>query len=228
MTTHYTHHHSVVSNPDTLHQTMTNCPKLESNDPLRSHYDFYLSEDEVTYLNELFKTDPVEPTESTASNAGNEGAEETKMHHKQQMDIKEARKTKSGTRKQQRAVRTSRFTKSSALELEEIQKYFDVPINVAAKEMNIGLTVLKKRCRELNIMRWPHRKIKSLKSLISNVKELGLDKEIQMLEEHRMIVEKMPEVELTEKTKKLRQACFKANYKKRRQSQSSARLSLVK
>ncbi|XP_011084743.1 protein RKD4 [Sesamum indicum] len=106
--------------------------------------------------------------------------------------------------------------KSSGLKLEEIQKYFDVPITVAARELNVGLTVLKKRCRELNITRWPHRKIKSLKSLIHNVKELGLTNEIEMLEEHKRMVEKIPEMELTERTKKLRQACFKANYKKRR------------
>lgn len=60
--------------------------------------------------------------------------------------------------------------KSGKLELEEIQKYFDMPITKAAKELRVGLTVLKKRCRELNIMRWPHRKIKSLKSLIHNAK----------------------------------------------------------
>ncbi|KAL0340962.1 UNVERIFIED_CONTAM: protein RKD4 [Sesamum radiatum] len=106
--------------------------------------------------------------------------------------------------------------KSSGLKLEEIQKYFDVPITVAARELHVGLTVLKKRCRDLNITRWPHRKIKSLKSLIHNVKELGLTNEIEMLEEHKRMVEKIPEMELTERTKKLRQACFKANYKKRR------------
>ncbi|KAK6117689.1 hypothetical protein DH2020_048541 [Rehmannia glutinosa] len=111
--------------------------------------------------------------------------------------------------------------KSSALQLEEIQKYFDVPITRAAKELNVGLTVLKKRCRELNIMRWPHRKIKSLKSLIHNVKELGLTNEVEMLEEHKRMVEKIPEMELTERTKKLRQACFKANYKKRRSMQQN-------
>ncbi|KAI3471226.1 hypothetical protein Pfo_027889 [Paulownia fortunei] len=111
--------------------------------------------------------------------------------------------------------------KSSALQLEEIQKYFDLPITRAAKELNVGLTVLKKRCRELNIMRWPHRKIKSLKSLIHNVKELGLTNEIEMLEEHKRMVEKIPEMELTERTKKLRQACFKANYKKRRSMQQA-------
>ncbi|XP_057774973.1 protein RKD4 [Salvia miltiorrhiza] len=116
-------------------------------------------------------------------------------------------------------VRRNGRHKSSALQLEEIQKYFDFPITRAAKELNVGLTVLKKRCRELNIARWPHRKIKSLKSLIHNVKELGLTNEIEMLEEHKKMVERIPEMELTERTKKLRQACFKANYKKRRSLQ---------
>ncbi|KAL3651315.1 hypothetical protein CASFOL_004317 [Castilleja foliolosa] len=117
--------------------------------------------------------------------------------------------------------RNGKYNKSSVLQLEEIQKYFDVPITKAAKELNVGLTVLKKRCRELNIMRWPHRKIKSLKSLIHNVKELGLTNEIEMLEEHKRMVEIIPEMELTDRTKKLRQACFKANYKKRRSMQQA-------
>ncbi|KAK6936671.1 RWP-RK domain [Dillenia turbinata] len=107
-------------------------------------------------------------------------------------------------------------SKCGRLDWDEIQKYFDVPISTAAKNLNVGLTVLKKRCRELNITRWPHRKIKSLKSLIHNVKELGLTQEVEMLEEHKRMMEKLPEMELTERTKKLRQACFKANYKKRR------------
>ncbi|XP_075524069.1 protein RKD3-like [Primulina tabacum] len=112
--------------------------------------------------------------------------------------------------------------KSSTLELDDIQKYFDIPITRAAKELNVGLTILKKRCRELNIMRWPHRKIKSLKSLIHNVKELGLSEEIELLENHKRMIHEVPEMELTERTKKLRQACFKANYKKRRSLHQSA------
>ncbi|CAH9143082.1 unnamed protein product [Cuscuta epithymum] len=91
-----------------------------------------------------------------------------------------------------------------------------MPITKAAKELKVGLTALKKRCRELNISRWPHRKIKSLRCLIHNAKELGMTKEIEMLEDHKRMVESIPEMELTERTKKLRQACFKANYKKRR------------
>uniref|UniRef100_A0A6N2LPG1 RWP-RK domain-containing protein n=1 Tax=Salix viminalis TaxID=40686 RepID=A0A6N2LPG1_SALVM len=112
---------------------------------------------------------------------------------------------------------SGRRKRSVPLELEEIQKHFSMPITQAAREMKVGLTVLKKRCRELKIMRWPHRKIKSLNSLINNVKEMGLGEyETIMLEEHKKLIEKLPDVELTERTKRLRQACFKANYKKRR------------
>lgn len=75
-----------------------------------------------------------------------------------------------GITKDEEEKKRSGRSKSVNLELDEIKKHFDVPITKAAKEMNVGLTVLKKRCRELNIMRWPHRKIKSLKSLIDNVK----------------------------------------------------------
>ncbi|KAK9093958.1 hypothetical protein Scep_025427 [Stephania cephalantha] len=111
----------------------------------------------------------------------------------------------------------SNSSSSSVIEFEEIAKHFDMPITKAAKELKIGLTALKKRCRELNIERWPHRKIQSLKSLIHNVKELGLSsKEIEMLEEDKRLMVKMPELELSERTKRLRQACFKANYKRRR------------
>ncbi|KAJ4955503.1 hypothetical protein NE237_012286 [Protea cynaroides] len=106
--------------------------------------------------------------------------------------------------------------KSIEIDLDEIKKHFNVPITKAAREMRVGLTVLKKRCRELNINRWPHRKIKSLASLIENVKELGLTGEVEKLEEHIRLMEKLPEIELTEETKKLRQTCFKAKYKSRR------------
>lgn len=47
-------------------------------------------------------------------------------------------------------------------------------------------------------------------------------KEIEMLEEHKRMLERVPELELSESTKRLRQSCFKANYKKRRLLLSSA------
>lgn len=39
---------------------------------------------------------------------------------------------------------------------------------------------------------------------------------IEILEQEKKQVEKEPATQLEEKTKRLRQACFKANYKKRR------------
>ncbi|KAL3574780.1 hypothetical protein D5086_022881 [Populus alba] len=122
-------------------------------------------------------------------------------------------------REEEEVRKMSGRKRTVGLELEEIQRHFNMPITQAAREMKVGLTVLKKRCRELRIMRWPHRKIKSLTSLIKNVKEMGLSEyEAIMLEEHRRLIEELPDLELTERTKKLRQACFKASYKKRRLS----------
>ncbi|MED6155778.1 hypothetical protein PIB30_008362 [Stylosanthes scabra] len=106
--------------------------------------------------------------------------------------------------------------KKNELEFDEIKKHFDLPITEAANKMNIGVTLLKRRCRELSINRWPHRKIKSLHLLIQNLKEMGLDNEVEMLEQETKMMEKIPGMELTKETKRLRQACFKANYKKRR------------
>jgi len=39
---------------------------------------------------------------------------------------------------------------------------------------------------------------------------------IEMLEKEKRMVEEMPDLELEDKTRRLRQACFKANYKKRK------------
>ncbi|XBI35870.1 hypothetical protein VPH35_121495 [Triticum aestivum] len=111
---------------------------------------------------------------------------------------------------------------------EELRTYFYMPITKAAREMNVGLTVLKKRCRELGVARWPHRKMKSLRSLILNIQDMGkgatspaaVQGELEALERYCAIMEENPAIELTEQTKKLRQACFKENYKRRRAAAS--------
>ncbi|XP_004508743.1 protein RKD4 [Cicer arietinum] len=107
-----------------------------------------------------------------------------------------------------------------------ISQYFYMPITQAARELNVGLTFLKKRCRELGIRRWPHRKLMSLQTLINNfqdqMKEGGLESAeklryaIDALEREKKVVEEMPDMQLEDGTKRLRQACFKANYKKRK------------
>ncbi|KAL5223532.1 hypothetical protein ABZP36_010171 [Zizania latifolia] len=117
-------------------------------------------------------------------------------------------------------------SEEKALTFELVSQYFYMPITQAARELNVGLTLLKKKCRELGIPRWPHRKMKSLQTLINNVQVLQeatkADSEeqlrmlVEMLQQERKLLEQKPYVQLEEKTKRLRQACFKANYKKRR------------
>ncbi|RLN11319.1 protein RKD2 [Panicum miliaceum] len=124
------------------------------------------------------------------------------------------------------AGQRARPPEETALTFELVSQYFYMPIMQAARELNVGLTLLKKRCRELGIPRWPHRKMKSLQSLINNVQVLQeagkatgeeqLRAVVEMLQQEKQLLEQRPYVQLEEKTKRLRQACFKANYKKRR------------
>lgn len=67
-----------------------------------------------------------------------------------------------------------RHSSKVLLSHETISDYFYMPITQAAKELNVGLTLLKKRCRELGIRRWPHRKLISLQTLINNVQVVSL------------------------------------------------------
>ncbi|XP_054796436.1 protein RKD4 [Prosopis cineraria] len=167
------------------------------------HDDFAIDEKPITFVlpnTSLCESFPVPMGQSSSSMVMGNGSAPS---------IKEEDETRN-------RISSHRNKRSACLELDDIRKYFDVPITKAAKELNVGLTLLKRRCRELNITRWPHRKIKSLKALIDNVKELGLADEVAMLEKHKKLMEKLPDMELSDKTKKLRQACFKANYKRRR------------
>ncbi|XP_042497518.1 protein RKD1-like [Macadamia integrifolia] len=130
-------------------------------------------------------------------------------------------------REERRKISSSSSSSPNELTRNAISRYFYLPITQAAKELNVGLTLLKKRCRELGIGRWPHRKLVSLQTLIENVqKEWGQKKgeeneaelrnAIELLEQEKKLMEEMPDSQLEENTKKLRQACFKANYKKRK------------
>ncbi|XP_057809114.1 LOW QUALITY PROTEIN: protein RKD1-like [Salvia miltiorrhiza] len=112
---------------------------------------------------------------------------------------------------------------SKKLTRQMISQYFYMPITQAARELNVGLTLLKKRCRELGIRRWPHRKLMSLQTLIKNVQEFGkeegegkLQESLEILEQEKKLMEEIPDLQLEDKTKRLRQAFFKANYKKRK------------
>lgn len=53
-----------------------------------------------------------------------------------------------------------------AVTLEALRQHFHLPMTEAAKNFRVSLTLFKKLCRQHGIRRWPHRKLKSLKSKI--------------------------------------------------------------
>ncbi|KAK9066546.1 hypothetical protein SSX86_013869 [Deinandra increscens subsp. villosa] len=142
------------------------------------------------------------------------------------VSLRDGRRLENGHGEDVNAAGCFSYTSKMMLSREVISQYFYMPITQAAKELNVGLTLLKKRCRELGIRRWPHRKLMSLQTLINNVQQLGEDsgeiakgktrEAIMLLEKERKKMEDVPDLKLESNTKRLRQACFKANYKRRR------------
>ncbi|OVA19575.1 RWP-RK domain [Macleaya cordata] len=110
----------------------------------------------------------------------------------------------------------------------DLVKYFDVPITEASRSLNVGLTALKRKCRELGIPRWPHRKIKSLDTLIHNLQEeaeqqeqvnkaaaIAVVKRQKMLESEKECIERKPFMQIQTETKRFRQDVFKKRHKAR-------------
>ncbi|PNT69647.1 protein RKD1 [Brachypodium distachyon] len=115
-----------------------------------------------------------------------------------------------------------------SLRLEQVSQYFCMPLKQAAEELKVGQTTLKRSCRELRILRWPHRKVKSLQTLIENVQELEKDDVlgrsekiravVQILQQRQKLMEERPAgvVELDKETRIFMQACYKEMYNRRR------------
>ncbi|PWA91553.1 hypothetical protein CTI12_AA087800 [Artemisia annua] len=108
------------------------------------------------------------------------------------------------------------------LSKEVVAQYFNLPVKQAANKLNVGLTVLKRRCRQLGFKRWPHRRLMSLDLLISTLQaENGgatVDNYtkviIARLKEERRRVEENPDYKLASSTIKLRQQISKARYER--------------
>eukprot|EP00242_Pyramimonas_sp_CCMP2087_P012128 CAMPEP_0198211208 /NCGR_PEP_ID=MMETSP1445-20131203/22688_1 /TAXON_ID=36898 /ORGANISM="Pyramimonas sp., Strain CCMP2087" /LENGTH=334 /DNA_ID=CAMNT_0043885421 /DNA_START=140 /DNA_END=1141 /DNA_ORIENTATION=- len=60
------------------------------------------------------------------------------------------------------------FTRGNT-DMQNIAQYFHLPINTAAKELGICLTMLKKMCRQHGLKRWPHRKLKSIDKILGSL-----------------------------------------------------------
>jgi len=92
---------------------------------------------------------------------------------------------------------------SKNISFDELSKYFHLPINQVAKELGVCATILKKIWRRNGIPRWPHRKIKSLDKMISNL-EVNLAKnptereeinhEVELLKTKKLEIMKNPDI----------------------------------
>ena len=68
--------------------------------------------------------------------------------------------------------------KSSSQTVEELRKYFHLPIQTVSKELGICTTILKKICRTNNIQKWPYRQIKSLTCAIQSLEVAMLNSSV--------------------------------------------------
>mmetsp|Transcript_20115 Transcript_20115/g.60721 ORF Transcript_20115/g.60721 Transcript_20115/m.60721 type:complete len:411 (+) Transcript_20115:414-1646(+) len=94
--------------------------------------------------------------------------------------------------------------------------FLDMPIQEAAKQLGIGLSVLKRVCREKGLVRWPFRKRKSLNNVMQQTKTfLAEDKQAAVLEALEGQLQSLNGTGETfdMATKCYRQACFKLNHK---------------
>lgn len=56
--------------------------------------------------------------------------------------------------------------------IQKVQSVYHRPISEAAQVLDMGVTVLKKQCREQGIARWPFRKLQSIDKLIQSVQSV--------------------------------------------------------
>lgn len=68
----------------------------------------------------------------------------------------------------------------ASITLVDIAQYFHLPIREASSTLKIGVSILKRKCRQYEIPRWPHRKIKSLDSLIHDLEVILTEPSISL------------------------------------------------
>ncbi|KAF0891211.1 hypothetical protein E2562_009396 [Oryza meyeriana var. granulata] len=152
-------------------------------------------------------------------------------------DLQSGEALKPAVQKQRRANKKH----IASITLVDIAQYFHLPIREASRTLKIGVSILKRKCRQYNIPRWPHRKIKSLDSLIQDLEYvidddddtgddvqqekhkqteeekqdaiLALTKRKQMLETEKETIQQIPAMDLKVETKQFREDVFKRRYR---------------
>ncbi|KAK6119684.1 hypothetical protein DH2020_046573 [Rehmannia glutinosa] len=92
------------------------------------------------------------------------------MHMNQEDGVNQPQEERNGVRLSKSYVASQR-ERTGKMKLRDLAGYFHLPISAASKEMNICPSALKGICRKEGLLRWPHRKIKSIESKISKKKQ---------------------------------------------------------
>ncbi|XP_061374927.1 uncharacterized protein LOC133317119 [Gastrolobium bilobum] len=71
--------------------------------------------------------------------------------------------------------RIAQRERAGRMTLSDFSNYFHLPIDEAAKQVNLCPTVMKKICRKAGLVRWPFRKVKSLSKQISILRKTSLE-----------------------------------------------------
>ena len=93
----------------------------------------------------------------------------------QEDELEEDQKRTRGSRSRIRGALLSRQrTEESAhfIPYEDIEKCFHLPLAKACKALGVGMTCLKRKCRQYKIRSWPYRKLKSIDNLIDNIRSV--------------------------------------------------------
>ncbi|KAL0697901.1 hypothetical protein Bca4012_054023 [Brassica carinata] len=134
-------------------------------------------------------------------------------------DLVEQTETQTTKKMRGREDFASNCSVAKPLSKETIKLYYHMPLTQVAKELNIGLTLLKKKCRDLGIQRWPHQ---VELNWVEEMLEKGegdaddLRNVLEKLKKVEKMMEELPDLEFEDKIKRLRQAFYKARQKRKR------------
>ncbi|CAH9065182.1 unnamed protein product [Cuscuta epithymum] len=85
-----------------------------------------------------------------------------------QPDISNQNNALEDENKSQKIPLSAQRERTGKLKLKDFAGYLHLPIEEAARRMNICPTVMKKICRRDGLVRWPYRKVRSIQRKIVN------------------------------------------------------------
>lgn len=112
--------------------------------------------------------------------------------------------------------------KNPIISFEEVKKQYHLPLNDAAKELEICTTVLKKICRKNGVKRWPYRQVNSLNNVIKYSEEIGDDASVKIYRNEMVKLHENPNIEYGRIIKKSKLNYINSNIRKQPNTKKSS------